>query len=141
MNNNSDKHQNKLIMKHRGEKNNSSNNSNNDKDQNAHEQKRRTKNDGDVRKNKMVKAHMAHVSQKNLEFHKTKIRTLSKVKVIQCNMILKVWPTGYLLFKFHNAITNKKCQDIVKKKMVTNNDRDGTFPYLNGNPYSGLPVS
>ena len=64
---------------------------------------------------------MDHVSQKNLEFHKTKIRTLSKVKVIQCHIILKVWPTGYLLFKFYNAITitNKKCQDIVKKKMVT----------------------
>ena len=59
---------------------------------------------------------MAHVSQKNLEYHITKIRTLSNVKVIQCSKILKVWPTGYLLFKFHNAITNKKCQDIVKRK-------------------------
>ena len=66
--------------------------------------------------NKKVKAHMAHVSQKNSKFHITKIRTLSKVKVIQCNMIFKVWPTGYLLFKFHNAITNKKCQDIVKQE-------------------------
>ena len=75
-----------------------------------------------MKSNKKVKAHMAHVSQKNLEFHKTKIRTSSKVKVIQCNIILKVWPTGYLPFKFHNAIsiTNKKCQDIVKNKMVTN---------------------
>ena len=59
---------------------------------------------------------MAHMSQKSLELHKTKIRTLLKVKVIQCNTILKVWPTGYRLFKFYNAITNKKCQDIVKKK-------------------------
>ena len=62
---------------------------------------------------------MAHVSQKNLEFHVTKIRTLSKVKVIQCNKILKVWPTGYLLFKFHNAITNKVSR-YCKTKMVTN---------------------
>ena len=63
-----------------------------------------------------TEAHMAHMSQKNLEFHVTKIRTLSKVKVIKCHIILKVWPTGYLLFKFHNTITNKKCPDIVKKK-------------------------
>ena len=58
--------------------------------------------------NKKVKAHMAHASQKNLEFHIMKIRTLSKVKVIQCQIILKVWPTGDLLFTIYNAITNKK---------------------------------
>ena len=66
---------------------------------------------------KKVKAHMAHVSQKKIQFHITKIRTLSKVKVIQCNVILKVWPTGYLLFKLHNTITNKKCQYIVKQEV------------------------
>ena len=59
---------------------------------------------------------MAHISQNNLEFHVTKIRTWSKVKVIQCHITLKAWPTGYLLFKFHNAITNKKSVQILKKK-------------------------
>ena len=80
---------------------------------------------GLYKKENSQKAHMAHVSQKNLEFHITKIRTLSKVKVIQCNIILKVWPTGYLLLKFHNAIiTNKKCQDIVKKKKIVTKMED-----------------